>query len=130
MKRIRNLAVMLILTSIVVLPAFANRMVINLKEPSEAQEITPWYFPTLNDGRYFILGPENPNVLILSVDEIMANGLPSDYVSVDCNTSHYRIAPGASQICYGNFSDLITMYIDRKDFKNGAQGTYELKPKP
>jgi len=125
MELIKKMAVITLMALIIVVPAFAHRLIINLKESPLLKEVVNWDINTKDDGMYFLLGPENPNVLILHVDETAPNGEISDYVTVYCNASHYRIAPNSSLTCFGNFSDVITMYVERKDFKNGAQGTYE-----
>lgn len=107
--------------------AFASTATIKLTK-STLQEIFNWKFENQDDGMFFLLGPESSNALIIHVDKMTNNNQISDTVTIHCNATTNLVHPDQSLTCYGNFSDVISMYIAPKDFKNGAEGNYLYQP--
>lgn len=93
-------------------------------DPSKNHEIIEWKFNNINDGLFFLLGPESTHFLTIYVNSLNENGSISDPVTVFCNASKYRITAGERLDCYGNYNDVISMSIQSEDFKNGSSGSY------
>ena len=74
MQLIKKVAALTLMALILVVPAFANKLIINLKELTLLREVVNWDIITKDDGMYFLLGPDNPNKLILRVDKTAPNG--------------------------------------------------------
>lgn len=91
---------------------------------SKNHEIFEWKFNNLNDGLFFLLGPESTHFLTIYVNSLNENGSISDPVTVFCNAGKYRITAGERLDCYGNYHDVISMSIQSEDFKNGSAGSY------
>ena len=122
LKQIRLIAILLCIT----LPVFATTTQVNLKQ-TDTPEV--WDIKKQDDGYVFLLWPEDPNKLIIHVDETTSEGKKSDYVTVFCNGKNNRLGPNATLTCYGNFEDTISLSVKKIDFHNGATGTYLLTPK-
>ncbi len=101
---------------------------------STQNEVYEWTIEKLDDGMIFNIGQYTKKLLIIRVNETVANGAPADPVIVSCNASNedtyrnHRVEPGSSLICKGNFHDFSYMSIEPKDFKHGSLGTYTFQP--
>lgn len=96
-------------------------------EATKTNETFSWAFASIDDGLFFLLGPESTYFLNIHVKPYTAEGKPSDTVTVLCNAGKYRISAGESLDCYGNYVDVISMSIRADDFANGAEGVYTFK---
>jgi hypothetical protein len=115
-----------ILMALAASSVFADKVIVKFNK-SAFQEIYTWEFIKKDDGRFFLLGPESTNALVIHVNK-MYHGAVADPVTVKCNDTSYHVEPDASITCYGNFDDIISMYTEPNDFKNGSEGTYALTP--
>lgn len=121
------------LISLVTTSAFANKITVNADQ-SKQYEINNWQIETQNDGMVFILGKYTQKLLVIHNNETIKNGNKADSVTVLCNASNedvyrkHHVEPGAALTCTGNYQDVIYLYAEPDDFKNGAAGTYEFQP--
>lgn len=121
------------LIALTVTSAFADKIIITPSK-STSQEIGNWKFVTQDDGMFFILGEYTQKLLEIHTNRTVAGGVVADPVTIVCNAKNenvfraHRIEPGLSLTCKGNYHDVVSMYIEPRDFKNGAEGTYEFKP--
>ena len=90
-------------------------------------KMAAWEFKSLDDGLFFLLGPESNKILEINVSPSV-NGKLTDTITVHCNGSTYHLKSGLSLVCRGNFNDVASMYIAPDDFKNGSKGIYVYKP--
>lgn len=97
--------------------------------PKKTPSPENWEIIKKDDEYIFLLWPENPNKLIIHVNGTTREGKVSDYVTVSCNGKDNRLAPNARLTCYGNFDDMISLFVKEEDFHNGAAGTSQLKRK-
>ncbi len=89
------------------------------------EELEFWTIKSINDGMFFLLGPESEYKIIFRVNNKLQDGLPADPVFISCNGKTNYQAPGSVLTCYPNFSDVSFLYTDPGIFKNGSMGTYQ-----
>lgn len=109
-------------------PVFANITTVKPKDIILLQSFA-WEYNSPDDGRFFLLGPDSPNKLVISVNATLKNGLPADSITVvNCNGEKVRVEPNQEIVCYGNFRDVIYMEVPATSFKNGSAGLFTFKP--
>jgi hypothetical protein len=102
--------------SLAIQPIKSNKVTIN--------ESYEWKFDKVDEGRFFLLGPESTRSLFIQVDKFTSNGLKADPIVVFCNGVTYHLKAKQSITCYPNFNDVIFMGMEPQDFKNGSIGSY------
>lgn len=125
MKLIKQLLLTL-LSSLALSSIYAQQTTVRFPLPNLGKTFS-WEFQTLDDGMFFLLGPESTKKLEILVDVTASNGKSTDSITVNCNASVYHVAPGTVVTCYGNFNDVVSMFIAPEDFKNGSKGIYQYK---
>jgi len=132
MKSLKKIMIFTLI-SLITTSAFANKITVNADQ-SKQYEINNWQIETQDDGMVFILGKYTQKQLVIHNNETNIHGVKADSVTVLCNALNedvyrkHHVEPGTALTCKGNYQDVIYLYAEPDDFKNGAAGTYEFQP--
>ncbi len=117
MKKVLVAIIMLFL----MMPVFAD-----MKKTGEPEK---WNIVQQTDGYIYILEPNDPNKRIFVVNEKTEDGKLCDRVTIICNGKTNHIERNHTLTCVGNRADMLSLFMEKKDFHNGASGTTYLEKK-